>query len=370
MNRLLRVVFLCSLVSSFSAFAYSPIQQDYRSTRTVGMGGVRFTTGLYEENFFGNPARSADNPEFRLQLLKTTAETSAGSLDSLKNLSGRTDGASGFAGVVGEPLYARIQMIPLAVHFRNFLTDKWSMGAGLYFSGSTNPSLSQSGAVDPSGVFALGPVLNLSRRFLEEDRLVIGMNLKGQFRASARDSGLTVQRFLSGSGGNGPLVRSGNGVGVDADLGVTLKPRWKMLDFEYELGFSVNNVLGGGYRNLGKPLRTWPEDPLPANRTFNLGVSAKRKGLFIFDQVLFAIESSDLGNNRDGSFFRTLHMGAEAEWKILSLRTGVNQGYFTGGLGIDLFVFELNFATYGEELGLNPGIAEDRRYSLDLGFKI
>ena len=360
---------LASFLLSQSALAYAPITQDFRSTRTAGMGGVRYTTGEYEENFFANPARSADNPGFQLQLMKLTVETSSGTISSIGNLLKSHSGLSGFSGIVGQPQYARFQLIPIAVHFKNFIDDKWSMGAGLFLSAQTNPSLSQSGQIDPATAVAAGPVLNVSRRLLEEDRLVVGMNFRTEVRATSNNAGLSVQDFLSGANLSNS-VKGGSGFGFDFDLGTTFKPHWKNFDFEYELGFAINNVLGGKYKNISRPIKSWDGDPAPANRTFNFGLKGTRKDIFGLDQITLALETTDIGNNPNGSLYRTIHMGTEIEWKILRARAGLNQGYLAAGLGIDLFILNLDFATYGEELSLNPGIAQDRRYILDLGFKI
>jgi hypothetical protein len=65
-----------------------------------------------------------------------------------------------------------------------------------------------------------------------------------------------------------------------------------------------------------------------------------------------------------------VHIGAETHLKILALRAGINQGYFTAGFGLDLRFFTLDAATYAEELSLNPGGLSDRRYALQFGFQI
>ena len=95
-----------------------------------------------------------------------------------------------------------------------------------------------------------------------------------------------------------------------------------------------------------------------------------KKDLPAFDSYLIALEFTDIGNNDKASIYKTVHFGTEERWKFIALRAGINQGYFTGGFGFDLKFLELNFATYGEELGLNPGVIEDRRYAAEIGIKI
>jgi hypothetical protein len=56
--------------------------------------------------------------------------------------------------------------------------------------------------------------------------------------------------------------------------------------------------------------------------------------------------------------------------KILSLRVGVSQGYFAGGVGIDLWIAKLDLATYAEEVGVFGGQDNNRRYAASLNFGI
>jgi hypothetical protein len=132
--------------------------------------------------------------------------------------------------------------------------------------------------------------------------------------------------------------------------------------------------------------------PVRVSRNLNLGVSATRATWGVFTHTSFAFEVTDIGNNSNdvnaptpssdpgqatdanqygaGSVFRMIHIGAETHWKLVALRAGLNQGYLAAGLGLDLRFFTLDFATYGEEMSLNAGGIEDRRYALQLGFQI
>jgi hypothetical protein len=60
----------------------------------------------------------------------------------------------------------------------------------------------------------------------------------------------------------------------------------------------------------------------------------------------------------------------EARYGILAPRIGFNQGYLSGGLGILTRYVTLELATYGEEMRLNVGDQQDRRYAVRLAFQI
>ena len=64
-----------SLTLATPSSALEQIIRPYQSIRSAGMGGVKITTGEYEENFWGNPARVAFNPKWRLTFFDFSAET-------------------------------------------------------------------------------------------------------------------------------------------------------------------------------------------------------------------------------------------------------------------------------------------------------
>ena len=56
------------------------------------------------------------------------------------------------------------------------------------------------------------------------------------------------------------------------------------------------------------------------------------------------------------SFFNLVHAGIEVEvLGFLALRAGVNKGWLSAGLGLDLFFLEIDAAVFTEELGWRPG---------------
>src|SRR6185437_15585224 len=68
------------------ALANDAIIRPYESVRTMGMGGVLYTTGEYDENFFGNPARATENQHFKVELPDFTTVVSAASVGDIGNL--------------------------------------------------------------------------------------------------------------------------------------------------------------------------------------------------------------------------------------------------------------------------------------------
>jgi hypothetical protein len=69
---------------------------------------------------------------------------------------------------------------------------------------------------------------------------------------------------------------------------------------------------------------------------------------------------------------KKLHVGTELSLPLIDLRAGLNQGYFSYGVGLNFLLFRLDAVSYTEELGVYPGQTADNRYmiglSIDLGF--
>ena len=71
------------------------------------------------------------------------------------------------------------------------------------------------------------------------------------------------------------------------------------------------------------------------------------------------------------SVFNLIHAGAEIKmFDVLALRGGVNEGWLSAGVGLDLFVLEINAAVFTEELGWRPGQNGRSGVSLEVAIRI
>lgn len=69
-----------------------------------------------------------------------------------------------------------------------------------------------------------------------------------------------------------------------------------------------------------------------------------------------AIDVNHLFDSDYPNLANKLHLGAELSFfDFLYVRAGLNQGYMTAGLGIDLFILRLDYAYFQREAGLYPG---------------
>lgn len=67
---------------------------------------------------------------------------------------------------------------------------------------------------------------------------------------------------------------------------------------------------------------------------------------------------------------KKLHIGTELGLPLIDLRAGLNQGYPTLGIGMNLFLFRLDVASYSEEVGAYPGQTPSQRIDASLSFSL
>jgi len=80
-----------------------------------------------------------------------------------------------------------------------------------------------------------------------------------------------------------------------------------------------------------------------------------------------ALDVKYLNYSDDIQIGKKLHAGLEIELPAgFALRGGLNQGYYTAGASFDFWLFQIDVATYGVELGEYVGQHEDRRYIFQL----
>jgi hypothetical protein len=135
----------------------------------------------------------------------------------------------------------------------------------------------------------------------------------------------------------------------------------------YEIDLKSPSATEKGVEKINKFNNAVNDEPVDDEMTFNVGMKVSPKIAFL--DTNFALDFRDL--NRDGSVVRKLNFGAEVIFPVIvSVRTGLNHGYFAAGLGFDLKVVNIDFATYGEEVGVFERQQSDRRYAITLKFAI
>jgi hypothetical protein len=110
------------------------------------------------------------------------------------------------------------------------------------------------------------------------------------------------------------------------------------------------------------------DEPEKLHRRIDLGSAWHFGKWWVFEPKL-AFDVRDI-LHPNWSFIKGLHAGAELYWRMFNWwkgywSFGVNQGYYTAGFGARMAWFQLDVATFGEEVGTNSEKIESRRYMVD-----
>jgi hypothetical protein len=372
MKKNLFLISTTSLLAAVSAEArtYDNIIRPYTSARADGMGGVRYTTGQFDENFFGNPAKTSDNPHWRLDIINLTFEVNSGSIANLGKLTKSGDTIQNVASTAGTNNHIRIQEIIPAFYTPHFFDARNSFAVGLIHSTQADIGLRKNMSLEPDVFTDLGPAVTFSRKFMHDESIAVGVTAHYVYRLATLGNFSTID-YIKGSNFSSWKDHAGEGADADADLGMRHNIHWLPDGWQLQDAFTINNVKGGKYDQKVSLVSGDQPAPISQPRTYNAGLAARKPGFLGFTSSTFAFEVQDIGNNSGGSLFRLLHLGGELGIKdYIFLRAGVNQGYLTAGVGFDLPILKLDLSTYGEEMSLNAGGQEDRRYVLHLGFSI
>ncbi len=353
------------LILTVPAHALDQITRPYLSVRSMGMGSTRITTGLYDDNFFNNPARVTANPSSKFTFFDITPlDINTHALRILSPLMAGQDPLTTISDSAGDNIHERFQMVLPAYYLAATGDRRLALAFGMFTSVQTDVDLRESYRLNLGAVVDVGPALTVGYKVLPNETLTVGVTSHISYRIST-DPNYSLVDYI---GGTSPSIGNlaGDGSMLDFDLGVTSRIA-QLGNFEITFAAAIQNLLGGTYSNLPlKPLN-FSHTPMNQPRSYGLGISAVRPSWGFLQDTTFAIEASDVLNNTDGSLFRLIHIGAETRWRSFLVRLGLNQGYWTAGMTLDVRFITLNFATYGEELGLNAGILEDRRYAASVG---
>jgi hypothetical protein len=186
--------------------------------------------------------------------------------------------------------------------------------------------------------------------FLEE--LYAGFNLKVLFRLKSEIDGTIITVIDAVS--NTETIPIAKAIGFGSDLGLLYSPApW------FRLGLAAKDFFGTRFRweSVNGSVAAFPPSCIKPRVAvgaafFPIGpTKGSKKG---FSNLIVAVDYADLldysplfSNVRFGVSFNTLD--------IITLRFGLEAGYFSGGLGFDLKAAHIDLAYFVDELGLYPG---------------
>ncbi len=347
----LLIILILSIVSlaSFSAER----KEFYVGIRGLSMGGAQVATVNDETSLLVNPAGlgklrnyfiTVADPELHLgdatQAIVGTDVTAPLDPQAVLDLFNKATNQD-------KILHSKFHIFPSAV-FPNF-------GLGLFANYTTDASYdATTSQMSFSYREDLAAVFGFNFR-MWDGRIKLGFNLKILNRneiertdIASTATGLTIKNLTS------------EGVAIASDVGLLISMPWKLIP-----------TLGLVYRDAGNTHFTVRDGLLNGAATKPAPVPASLDAAFsIFPiagkktRIAFSTEVRDvltIGDEEDIN--RRIHAGIELNIRdALFLRAGMNQRYWTAGIELAVANYQLQIASYGEEIGTATTPLEGRRY--------
>lgn len=348
------VATLIGLAFSLSADAID-IADSWSSVRAQGMGGAYTAIVNNSDALFFNPAGLASQTKFAWTVLDPRGGLNG--LDNIQTLQAAVSDQTNLASNL-QKLYGKRVWIEggakSAIMIPNFaLAGFVDTQAGVYVANPANTTMNLNYFFD-YGV-AAGGGFDLVPGFIKFGLAAKRVNRTG----TTLPIGAATLASLDTTALQNELKRRGTGYGVDLGLVMTAPG-------------PVSPALSFVYRNAGGITFTHEEGagaPPPIDPELVVGGALKLSGGLIditpvFDYRFLNRPEIAVGNK--------IHVGVEIGLPLIDIRAGLNQGYYTAGVGLNFGLLHLDAATYGVELGAYPGQLEDRRYvaqlTIELGF--
>lgn len=347
------ITLLVVLVLSSSSAIAEPYFGFHRGTRTLGMGGA-FTAVANDQNaLYFNPAGLSQIKVFNLGILNPQIEASKNAIDLFTDMSDVDKDDSGAVADVMRKYVGENNHIKVATDvYSGFRAG--SAGVMVSAIGQATADIRIRNLVNPiaqiNSVVDYGVIVGGGMDLPFVEGLKIGAAFKGIARTSLNEE-YTAEELADDNFDDIMDDDQMDGSGISADIGVLY----------------TTSALKVTDLNLALVAQNIPEmdfgDAMDTKTQFNAGIALSQKVLGM--TVTEALDVYDFTDNAGGddSLEKKIHLGVEVAFPIiLSVRAGLNQGYYTAGATLSLKVIKLDVATYGEEIGVVGGQQEDRRF--------
>ncbi len=356
-NRVLHKLIIVNALL-FTVQVRAELHPFYTGARQMGMGGAYTGVVNDETSLLLNPAglgRVRDttftfvDPELTGSV-KDTDILPAGKAAQAFNVSGIKDQLDSHP---NKHFYAKVQLFPSLVT-TNF-------GIGLLANDQI--SASENSATGKYSLFYRNDyagALGYCFRFFG-GVLKIGIDARLVNRTEVN----TVQDTSSTNTSLSSLARSGLGLG--SDVGMVLTAPVQLLP---ALSVVVRDIGTTDYGLSKGFMMSTSQRPHSTAQTVDSSLSISPIGSRRTRSTI-TVEMQDVTNTSgQKDMIRLFHMGGEINFTdFLFLRAGFNEGYWTAGLEFATEQFQLQAASYGEEVGDYPTKSEDRRWILKGAFR-
>ncbi|MGZ3774581.1 MAG: hypothetical protein ACXVCY_02020 [Pseudobdellovibrionaceae bacterium] len=251
------------------------------------------------------------------------------------------------------PYHAKAQVFPSFVG-RNF-------GIGLYGNYLLDAKMSGDGStVDTFYRSDMALALGFNFR-LFDGRIKLGFNTKLIDRIEIDNSALSATGPLS----TGQIGSSG--VGLSTDMGLIMTAPWALLPTVSAVVRDIGNTT---FTQSSGVRLTTPNRPNMVNQDIDVGMAFFPIYSNSVRSTFIAEYRGLLTSKDEPDKAKLIHGGLELNFSdVLFLRAGYNQRYWTAGVELSSEHFQLQVASYGEEIGTASAPEEDRRYTFKFAYR-
>lgn len=363
------------------------IHHQYRSVRAMGMGDAQVASTRDYTAIFYNPAALARRTDGQLNLSMSYAATPGAS--SFYNEYSDIE-SSGLSDSDKNTRY--LEMIER--HYGDVYSLRLSPMEGYYVRPNWGIAfIPLDVTVETAMHRQLGPVINATAYADTTVAFGYGDDFKG-FEYGQLSWGATAKfvnrGFFSKSMAAIDMVQKSDlieekdlleGYTFDVDLGLLWTPNTPKTGFmsflsymQPTFGLVVRNAAEMGFGQSLKLLNKeeLEGEPEKLHRVIDVGSNWEFPSAWIFGGR-FAVDVRDM-NHPDFTFKKGLHMGAEFDWTVSSwwkgnYRVGMSQGFWTAGVSACLGIFNLDIASYANDVGTQNISIESRVYEARLNLE-
>lgn len=369
-----------SLITVSTAFA--DIVSINPRPRMLSMGGAGAATFGNFDSAMMNPAGLSDVTDKRLRFLDFTFEA-PWAIDNVSSYFDYKDIADDNSKTQAEKKAAlrtflgdvSREALGTRVNFYPSFTAK-NLHIGLLADLYVNSRL-RAGGLPSNQVVELGGsagnaalIVGLSHAFLE-NKLQVGVTIKPIYKISIMENETqTVSDLVAGLNTGADIETqlfgadkySHRAFGIGVDLGA----KYSLAGLPY-IGF-LKPAVAMTLQDIGDT-RFFTSDPLPESIPQSLSAGLALHPEWKIVKTTFAFDLRNITEKQD--VMNKIHMGAEARFlNLIAVRAGLSQMYWTLGLGLDAWIFEMDAYIAAKEAGDKAHIQEQRTIGLRLSFGV
>jgi hypothetical protein len=345
----LKIFFTIFLVGGIFSAKAAEIPEYFQSVRSLGMGGVYTYDRVNAGVIFKNPAglervKGLNLSIFDLGVGAGGGPSAVSTVNAFSSI-GSVSGLSSFNGIYGKPVWVGLGgYTALALpYFGAAVFDEASLGMRVDNPAYTNLNLNfyNDYGFQIGGAFGIGAI-SVGVALKRVTRRGGNKNIGGSSLANVTNSSLATQF-------------EDEGYGFGADTGILFAPPVPM-----------NPILSIAWQDVGATSFIQTKGTAaPPRIESNLNMGLTFGGDIPLLGFRGGLEYRHIGDSSE-VLGKKIHVGGEVTIAMFDIRGGLYQGYPTYGVGVDLFIMQLDAAYYKIERGAYPGQTPDERVQVGL----